>query len=184
MRASSTDLLDLLMCLGCCSVDKIVGAAFPRQFQFIIRHIHGSDLCLFGFRQLNCEMAKPADPKDRDFLTGLHVGGFDRRVDCQSCAHQRGRFFKTDIAGELCDMACFSFDELCETAVNRAACNLLFSTECLATDQTELAFTASPMQPRHSGTITDRKFTYPFADSCDSSRDFVAEDEWKLRDRF
>src|SRR5262245_7279492 len=100
-------------------------------------------------------MAESADTENCDFLSCLRAGLFHRAVNRQPRAQQRRGFFKSQIVWTPRDVARFGFDEFGESAVNRATSDLLLRAERFASHQTEFAFAARPMQPRHADAVAD-----------------------------
>ena len=67
MRAAARGLLDLSVGLGRSGVDRDVGAAFTRQFEFVVGHVNGDDFRAIRLRELDRQMAESADAEDSDF---------------------------------------------------------------------------------------------------------------------
>src|SRR5262245_31124465 len=181
VRAAASSLLDLLMGLARRGVDRDVGAAFPRQFEFVVGHVDGDNFRAIRLRKLNRQMAESADAEDGYLLPRLRAGFFHRAVNRQSGAEQRRGFFKAQVVRKPRDVARLGYDELGEASVNHAAGDLLFRAESLAPRRTEFAFAAGPMQPRHADAVADVESGNAFAYRSDSPSDFVSERQRQFR---
>src|SRR5262245_23472948 len=117
MRAAARGLLDLLVSLFSRGVDRDVGAAFTRKFEFVVGHVDGDNFRALRLRKLNRQMAESADAEYGYLLTGLNVGLFHRAVNCKPGAEQRRGLLKSQIIGKLRDVARLGFDIFGEAPV-------------------------------------------------------------------